>query len=121
MCLPCKLHLSFGQLLVTRFHEHRYSTWRRLLSVFEGPDEVARGTAFPLECNFDARYRTPYVNRESHSIALELTVIVPSGAVVFDKGCYIGQELTARTKFRGEVCSFCHTFSLAIPSECEYR
>ena len=38
--------------------------------------------------------------------APELTMIVPSGAVVFDKGCYIGQELTARTKFRGEVCSF---------------
>jgi folate-binding protein YgfZ len=51
--------------------------------------------------------------------ALELMMIVPSGAVVFDKGCYIGQELTARTKFRGEVCSFCHTFSLAIPSACE--
>jgi folate-binding protein YgfZ len=30
-----------------------------------------------------------------------------SGAVAFDKGCYIGQELTARTKFRGEVRLSC--------------
>ncbi|KAH8067978.1 metallo-sulfur cluster assembly [Aureococcus anophagefferens] len=56
----------------------RALTRRRLaLGVAEGAEVVGR---IPLNCNLDAlRY------------------------VAFDKGCYLGQELTARAKFRGEV------------------
>ena len=81
MCLPLNSPAVILHVHVTRVAFFRYATYRRLFSVFEGPNEAIRGSAFPLECNFDA-----------------------SGAVAFDKGCYIGQELTARTKFRGEVC-----------------
>jgi len=46
----------------------------------QGPEELEPGGCTPLESN------------------LELF-----GAVSFSKGCYIGQELTARTHFRGQV------------------
>ena len=54
-----------------------YAARRLALGVAEGAEVVGR---IPLNCNLDAlRY------------------------VAFDKGCYLGQELTARAKFRGEV------------------
>ena len=54
-----------------------YARRRLALGVAEGPEVVGR---IPLNCN------------------LELL-----NYVAFDKGCYLGQELTARAKFRGEV------------------
>jgi folate-binding protein YgfZ len=52
----------------------RYEALRLLHGVAEGPDLIGR---IPLECDLDElRY------------------------VDFEKGCYMGQELTARTKYK---------------------
>mmetsp|Transcript_6079 Transcript_6079/g.19177 ORF Transcript_6079/g.19177 Transcript_6079/m.19177 type:complete len:309 (-) Transcript_6079:22-948(-) len=55
----------------------QYLRRRLALGVAEGEELAGR---IPLNCNLD------YLN-----------------GVAFDKGCYLGQELTARAKFRGEV------------------
>lgn len=52
--------------------------WRR--GVPEGGKELPSGQALPLEARFDL----------SHGIS-------------FEKGCYIGQEVTARTRYRGLI------------------
>ena len=54
-----------------------YAANRMALGVAEGPELVAR---MPLECNLDAL-----------------------NAVSFDKGCYVGQELVARTHYKGQI------------------
>lgn len=64
--------LAGGQLEAT---QRRDAEWFRFLhALAEGPELEGR---IPLECNLDLL----------HSIC-------------FKKGCYIGQELTARTKFK---------------------
>lgn len=55
---------------------HRYKTLR---GVLDGPEALAM---IPFECNLDA---LNYVS--------------------FSKGCYIGQELMARTKFKVRICA----------------
>ncbi|OUS44915.1 hypothetical protein BE221DRAFT_17784 [Ostreococcus tauri] len=55
-----------------------HASHRIALGVGEGYEEL--GGTFPLECNFDAL-----------------------DAVSFSKGCYVGQENTARQRFRGAV------------------
>lgn len=55
-----------------------HASTRIALGVAEGAKELAG--AFPLECNLDA-----------------------FDAVSFSKGCYVGQENTARQRFRGAV------------------
>ncbi len=45
-----------------------------------GPKEIPSGQALPFECNFD------FIN-----------------AVHYGKGCYLGQELTARTHYTGVI------------------
>eukprot|EP01134_Creolimax_fragrantissima_P000362 CFRG0362T1 len=55
-----------------------YSKNRYHVGVPEGLVEITRDEAFPLESNFDVL-----------------------AGIDFDKGCYIGQELTARAKFVG--------------------
>jgi folate-binding protein YgfZ len=57
-----------------------YDLLRYAAGIAEGPLEMRRVQSIPLECNLDW---------------LE--------AVVFDKGCYVGQELMARTHFRGII------------------
>ncbi|CAL8091578.1 unnamed protein product [Calicophoron daubneyi] len=57
-----------------------YHRARWKLGLPEGPNELIAGETLPLEANGDL-----------------------SGAVSFSKGCYIGQELTARTRFTGVV------------------
>lgn len=59
----------------SEYERHRYK-----LGVAEGPRELLEGNSFPLECNGD------YL----HGIS-------------FQKGCYIGQELTARTYHTGVI------------------
>lgn len=54
---------------------HRYN-----LGIGEGPDDHPEGNCLPLECNADLM-----------------------GSVSFNKGCYLGQELTARIHFTGVV------------------
>ena len=54
-----------------------YTQWRLLHGVAEGPELANR---IPLECNLDLLH---YID--------------------FTKGCYVGQELIARTKFKGLV------------------
>ncbi|ROW14365.1 hypothetical protein VPNG_03872 [Cytospora leucostoma] len=60
--------------------EDVYRLRRYLLGVPEGPSELLREQALPLEANLDVM-----------------------GAIDFRKGCYVGQELTIRTKHRGVV------------------
>ncbi|WFC95968.1 ccr4 associated factor [Malassezia brasiliensis] len=57
-----------------------YTIHRMLSGVPEGANELNSGTSLPLECCVD------YMN-----------------GVDFHKGCYIGQELTARTHFTGLI------------------
>lgn len=57
-----------------------YHRKRILSGVPEGVQDLPPGDCLPLECNLD------YMN-----------------GVSFHKGCYIGQELTARTKFTGVI------------------
>nr|XP_039262588.1 putative transferase CAF17 homolog, mitochondrial [Styela clava] len=57
-----------------------YHHKRHYIGVPEGPLDLPPGTCLPLECNLD------FMN-----------------GVSFHKGCYIGQELTARTKFTGVI------------------
>ena len=58
--------------------EAAYAQWRYTLGVAEGSEEL--GGLLPLECN-----------------------LAGLNAISFDKGCYIGQELTARTHHTGVV------------------
>jgi len=58
--------------------EWMYDVHRLSMGVGEGAIDLPMGRCFPLECNLDRL-----------------------NAVSFSKGCYIGQELTARTKYRG--------------------
>lgn len=60
--------------------EEAYRVRRYLMGVPEGPAELAREQALPLEGNMDLM-----------------------GGIDFRKGCYVGQELTIRTKHRGVV------------------
>ena len=57
------------------YHSQRYSQ-----GVAEGPHEIPRESALPMEYNIDI-----------------------SGGIDFKKGCYVGQELTIRTKHTGVV------------------
>jgi folate-binding protein YgfZ len=57
-----------------------YDAHRIGLGVPNGGQDIPVEKAFPLEYGFD-----------------------PLGAVSYDKGCYVGQELTARTHNRGKV------------------
>lgn len=57
-----------------------YDTHRIALGIPDGSRDIPAEKAFPLEYGFDSL-----------------------GAVSYDKGCYVGQELTARTHNRGKV------------------
>jgi len=60
--------------------ERDYNLHRYKLGVGEGPYDHPEGGCLPLECNADLL-----------------------NSVSFDKGCYLGQELTARIHFTGVV------------------
>lgn len=60
---------------VQNYHIQRY-----LRGIAEGQGEIQRETALPMESNIDL-----------------------SGGIDFKKGCYVGQELTIRTKHTGVV------------------
>lgn len=57
-----------------------YQTRRYIHGIPEGQTEIPRETALPMECNIDL-----------------------SSGIDFRKGCYVGQELTIRTKHTGVV------------------
>ncbi len=57
-----------------------YRMERYKLGIPEGPHEITRESALPMECNLDL-----------------------SRGIDFKKGCYVGQELTIRTKHTGVV------------------
>ncbi|MEM1103411.1 MAG: folate-binding protein [Pseudomonadota bacterium] len=61
-------------------HEERYNAHRLKLGVPVSGFDIKPEKSFPLECNLDAL-----------------------NAVDFSKGCYVGQEVTSRTKRRGVV------------------
>lgn len=65
---------------LARADENAYTVRRYLQGVPEGQEELAREHALPLDSNIDIM-----------------------GGVDFRKGCYVGQELTIRTKHRGIV------------------
>ncbi|KAK5847166.1 hypothetical protein PVK06_003469 [Gossypium arboreum] len=60
--------------------EEKYLLWRLEKGVAEGSTEIPKGKANPLEYNFAGL-----------------------NAISFDKGCYVGQELIARTHHRGVI------------------
>lgn len=60
--------------------EDTYTVMRYLNGVAEGQDEILKEVAFPQESNMDFM-----------------------GGIDYHKGCYVGQELTIRTKHRGVV------------------
>ncbi|KAL3498707.1 hypothetical protein ACH5RR_041439 [Cinchona calisaya] len=60
--------------------EKNYLLWRLEKGVAEGPSEIPKGEAIPLEYN-----------------------LAGLNAISFDKGCYIGQELIARSHHRGVI------------------
>ncbi|KAJ8764200.1 hypothetical protein K2173_005380 [Erythroxylum novogranatense] len=60
--------------------EKNYQLWRIEKGVAEGSTEIPKGEAIPHEYNF-----------------------VGLNAISFDKGCYVGQELIARTHHRGVI------------------
>ncbi|TYK19475.1 putative transferase [Cucumis melo var. makuwa] len=60
--------------------EDNYVLWRLEKGVAEGSTEIQKGEAIPLEYN-----------------------LVGLNAISFDKGCYVGQELVARTHHRGVI------------------
>ncbi|KAI9076662.1 hypothetical protein K1719_041427 [Acacia pycnantha] len=60
--------------------EENYLFWRIKKGVAEGSTEIQKGEAVPLEYNLAAL-----------------------NAISFDKGCYVGQELIARTHHRGVI------------------
>lgn len=72
-----KLGVEVPKECLTSF---RYKTLRYKLGIGEGPIEIPTEKSFPLEVNCD------YLN-----------------GISFQKGCYIGQELTARTYHTGVV------------------
>jgi folate-binding protein YgfZ len=57
-----------------------YNLLRYTYGISEGPNEIPRESALPMECNIDL-----------------------SSGIDFKKGCYVGQELTIRTKHTGVV------------------
>ncbi|KZV45316.1 hypothetical protein F511_04054 [Dorcoceras hygrometricum] len=60
--------------------EENFLIWRLEKGVAEGSIEIPKGSAIPLEYN-----------------------LAGLNAISFDKGCYIGQELIARTHHRGVI------------------
>jgi tRNA-modifying protein YgfZ len=64
----------------TTVHEAEYKNHRYEWGVAEGGHEIPQGDATLLEVNFDVL-----------------------NAISFTKGCYLGQELTARTHYRGLI------------------
>ncbi|KAM3734934.1 hypothetical protein ACB098_10G052000 [Castanea mollissima] len=60
--------------------EQNYLLWRLQKGVAEGSTEIPKGEAMPLEYN-----------------------LAGLNAISFDKGCYVGQELVARTHHRGVI------------------
>lgn len=82
--------------------EDVYRARRYLMGVPEGPSELVREQALPLEGNLDLM-----------------------GGIDFRKGCYVGQELTIRTKHRGVVRKRILPVMIYdgadIPQELEYR
>ncbi|TEA22192.1 putative transferase CAF17 [Colletotrichum sidae] len=83
--------------------EDSYTVRRYLQGVAEGQDEIVREHALPQETNMD------YMN-----------------GIDYHKGCYVGQELTIRTKHRGVVrkrvlpCVI-YDEERAAPRELQYR
>lgn len=73
-----------------------YTTFRYKLGVAEGITELPPGNCFPLEANCD------YLR-----------------GVSFHKGCYVGQELTARTHHTGVVRKRVMPLILSSVPECE--
>ena len=70
-----------------------YHMARYRLGIPEGPLEIIRESALPMECNIDL-----------------------SQGIDFKKGCYVGQELTIRTKHTGVVRKRVLPITLHAPS-----
>ena len=78
-CLPSDIVKDkFDDILSPPLSDSLYTIYRMLSGIAEGPLEVLPQQALPLESNLD------FLN-----------------GVSFKKGCYVGQELTARTYHRG--------------------
>ena len=77
--------------------EADYTLHRVLLGIPEGPFDLVPGASIPLESNMDymgASKQMPVQMKPRYSHAV-------FHSVDFKKGCYVGQELTARTHHTG--------------------
>ena len=77
--------------------EEVYLLHRLQSGVPEGPDEFLINKTLPLEMNMD------YMNGGNYLFINYQLLLLLLLLVSFDKGCYLGQELTSRTHFRGIV------------------
>ena len=73
------------------------------MGVAEGSEEIPIGACFPLEYNLDYLNGGMSVPIQSEACAMIGLDLFPPLAVSFSKGCYLGQELTARTHHTGVV------------------
>ena len=78
--VPPPLLAAAGELGLEQTDDAAYRVRRYLFGVPEGQGEIPRGDSLPLESNMDLM-----------------------GGIDFRKGCYVGQELTIRTRHRGVV------------------
>jgi folate-binding protein YgfZ len=74
---------------------HAYLKQRLALVIPEGGEDLISGKSFPSEWGMDQ-----------------------VSAIDYDKGCYVGQELTARTKYRGTVRKHHHRVFTEGPMQC---
>ncbi|KAI0376856.1 Aminomethyltransferase folate-binding domain-containing protein [Hypomontagnella monticulosa] len=87
-----------------RSSDETYRIRRYLLGVAEGQAEILREQALPLDSNMDVM-----------------------GGIDFRKGCYVGQELTIRTRHRGVVrkrilpCLLYPSTTESAPQQLEYK
>jgi folate-binding protein YgfZ len=81
---PRSNHMGFRGVIkkdhIVAKHDSFYHKTRILNLIPEGFFDMVRNISFPLEFGFDKM-----------------------NAIDFDKGCYVGQELIARTHFKGEI------------------
>ena len=77
-----KVSLDSGDFLNYEEHEslNWYNFYRYTYCIAEGPVEISSGTSLPLEINFDL-----------------------IGAISFKKGCFVGQENTARMNLKNKI------------------
>lgn len=80
---------------LSHYHRHRLE-----MGIAEGIEEIPPGQLLPFELNID--YLQGGMNTAVHHCVNALNLLL-FDIVSYTKGCYLGQELTARTHYTGVV------------------